>query len=61
MGSFWMKAIVYYEYGSTDVVQLRDIEAPGVREGTVLVNVLAAAANPYDYPQRQTRPQFRRF
>ena len=55
-----MKAIVYYEYGSADVLQLQDIDKPRVREGAVLVKVLAAAANPYDWHFMRGEPYFMR-
>ena len=44
-----MKAVVYYEYGSPDVLQLKDVERPSVRTDGVLVRVRGAAANPYDW------------
>ena len=44
-----MKAIVYTKYGSADVVQLRDIEKPAPKDDEVLVKVMAASANAYDW------------
>jgi len=44
-----MKAIVYTKYGSADVVQLRDIEKPAPKDNEVLVKVMAASANAYDW------------
>jgi NADPH:quinone reductase-like Zn-dependent oxidoreductase len=44
-----MKAIVYYQYGSPDVVQLREVDRPLGRDDGVIVKVRAAAANPYDW------------
>ena len=44
-----MKAIVYTKYGSADVVQLEEVEKPTPKEGEVLVKVLAASANAYDW------------
>ncbi len=41
-----MKAIVQDEYGSADVLRLRDIERPQVGEGEVLVQVHAAGLDP---------------
>ena len=38
-----MKAIAYDKYGSFDVLALRDIEKPAVKDGEVLVRVHAAA------------------
>lgn len=40
-----MKAIVYTEYGSPDVLQLEDVEKPTPRDGEVLVKVHAASIN----------------
>jgi len=43
-----MKAIRYYRYGSSDVLQLRDVDKPAVNDGEVLVRVRAVALNPLD-------------
>jgi NADPH:quinone reductase-like Zn-dependent oxidoreductase len=44
-----MKAIVYHQYGSPDVLELRDVSKPGIKNGEVLVRVRAAAVNPGDW------------
>lgn len=44
-----MKAIVYDKYGSPDVLELRDIDKPVVKDDEVLVGIRAASANPYDW------------
>jgi NADPH:quinone reductase-like Zn-dependent oxidoreductase len=44
-----MKAMVYYEYGSPDVLELLEIEKPAPKEGEVLVKVHAASVNPHDW------------
>ena len=44
-----MVAIVQDEYGSPDVLELRDIEKPEITEGEVLVRVRAAGVNPADW------------
>jgi NADPH:quinone reductase-like Zn-dependent oxidoreductase len=44
-----MKAFVYDEYGSPDVLELRDIESPVVTDDDVLVRVHAASVNPVDW------------
>ena len=43
-----MKAIVRFEYGSPDVLEVRDIDKPLVRSGDVLVRVRAASLNADD-------------
>ena len=44
-----MKAIAYEEYGSADVLELKDVRKPAVVDDSVLVRVRAASANPYDW------------
>ena len=44
-----MKAIVQRRYGSPDVLQLRDVDEPGVGDDQVLVRVHAAAVNIGDW------------
>jgi NADPH:quinone reductase-like Zn-dependent oxidoreductase len=44
-----MKAIVYREYGSPDVLELEDVDLPVVKDGEVLVRVFGAAVNPGDW------------
>jgi NADPH:quinone reductase-like Zn-dependent oxidoreductase len=44
-----MKAIAYKEYGSADVLELKDVPKPHVEGDRVLVRVRAASANPYDW------------
>jgi NADPH:quinone reductase-like Zn-dependent oxidoreductase len=44
-----MKAIVQDKYGSSEVLELRDIDKPEIGEGDVLVRVQAAAVNPGDW------------
>jgi NADPH:quinone reductase-like Zn-dependent oxidoreductase len=44
-----VKAIVQDVYGSADVLELRDIDKPGIGDDEVLVRIRAAAVNPADW------------
>lgn len=44
-----MKAIVYCDYGSPDVLRMIDIAKPVPNDNQLLVKVHAAAVNPYDW------------
>jgi NADPH:quinone reductase-like Zn-dependent oxidoreductase len=44
-----MKAIVYTQYGSPDVLRVMQVEKPEPKENQVLVQVRAASANALDY------------
>ena len=44
-----MKAIVHDRYGSPDVLELRDVDKPSVRDDDVRVRVRAVSLNPYDW------------
>lgn len=55
-----MKAIVFERYGSTDVLELRDVEIPRIGDDGVLVQVQAAAINPYDWHFMTGLPYFLR-
>jgi NADPH:quinone reductase-like Zn-dependent oxidoreductase len=44
-----MKAIVYYSYGSPDVLKYEEIEKPAAGDGEVLIRVRAASVNPLDW------------
>src|SRR6266849_6263132 len=44
-----MKAIVYYNYGSPDVLRLEEIEKPIPNDDQVLIRVRAASVNPLDW------------
>src|SRR4029453_13356722 len=44
-----MKAIVYHNYGSPDVLRLEEIAKPVPNDNQVLVRVRAASVNPLDW------------
>jgi NADPH:quinone reductase-like Zn-dependent oxidoreductase len=51
-----MKAIVYREYGSPDVLRCEEIEKPIPGDGEVLIKVRAASVNPLDWRLMKGRP-----
>jgi NADPH:quinone reductase-like Zn-dependent oxidoreductase len=53
-----MKAIVYYNYGSPDVLECEEIEKPTVGDHEVLIKVLAASVNPLDWRLMRGKPFF---
>src|SRR6266849_3902455 len=56
-----MKAIVSTEYGSPEVLQLKEVEKPTPRDHEVLLKVHAASANPADWHFMRGAPFFARF
>lgn len=44
-----MKAIVFTQYGSPDVLQLQDVEKPTPKDNEVLVKVRASSVNPAEW------------
>ncbi len=44
-----MKAVVYYEFGSADVLRVEEVERPAPAHGEVLIAVRAASVNPLDW------------
>jgi NADPH:quinone reductase-like Zn-dependent oxidoreductase len=55
-----MKAIVYHEYGSPDVLDLEDIDKPPVKEDEVLIRVHAASVNRLDWHLMRGSPYISR-
>ena len=57
---FPMQAVVYFQYGSPDVLELRDVDRPVVEDDEVLIRVRAAAANPQDWHYMRGLPYIMR-
>jgi NADPH:quinone reductase-like Zn-dependent oxidoreductase len=55
-----MKAIVSDRYGSPDVLEIREIEKPGLTDGGVLVRVRATSVNAFDWHMLRGKPYFAR-
>ncbi len=51
-----MKAVTYDNYGGPDALTLTEVPAPALSDGKVLVRVLAAGVNPYDWHYLRGRP-----
>jgi len=55
-----MKAIVYHEYGSPDVLKCEEIEKPVPKADEVLIKVRAASVNPLDWRLMKGEPRIMR-
>ncbi len=55
-----MKAVVYTNYGSPDVLEIREIKKPVPNDDQVLVKVRAAAINPLDWHFMEGKPYIMR-
>src|SRR3989442_9546543 len=55
-----MKAIVYHEYGSPDVLKCEEIEKPVPKHDEVLIKVRAASVNPLDWRLMKGKPRILR-
>jgi NADPH:quinone reductase-like Zn-dependent oxidoreductase len=53
-----MKAIVYHNYGSPDVLQCEETEKPTAADNEVLIKVRAASVNPLDWHSMRGKPYF---
>ena len=55
-----MKAVVYTDYGSPDVLKIRDIKRPVPNDDQVLIRVRAASINPLDWHYIEGTPYIMR-
>ena len=55
-----MKAVVYTDYGSPDVLEIRDIKKPVPNDDQVLIKVRAASINPLDWHFMEGTPYIMR-
>jgi NADPH:quinone reductase-like Zn-dependent oxidoreductase len=53
-----VKAVAQERYGSSDVLELRDVEQPSPGNGEVLVRIIAASVNPLDWHYMRGKPYF---
>ena len=56
-----MKAIVYHEYGTADVLRLEEVPKPVPKDNEVLIKVRAASINPLDWRLMHGEPKVLRF
>ncbi len=56
-----MKAFVKTKYGGPEILRLEEVEKPLVKDGQVLVKVVANSANPADWHILRGKPFFARF
>lgn len=51
-----MKALIYTQYGTTEVLQLKNVEKPSPKDDEVLIKVHAASLNSADWKLLQGKP-----
>ena len=56
-----MRAIVYTKYGSPDVLQLKEVDKPTVKDNEVLIRIYATVVTPSDSAGRKGDPFIIRF
>src|SRR5262245_50361726 len=55
-----MKAVIYCDYGSPDVLKVKDVEKPVPTDSQVLIRVRAVSVNPLDWHFMEGSPYFAR-
>ena len=55
-----MKAIVYFQYGSPDVLNLEEVEKPTPKDDEVLIKVHAVSVNRSDWEGLRGKPLYAR-
>jgi NADPH:quinone reductase-like Zn-dependent oxidoreductase len=55
-----MKAVVYTDYGSPDVLEIKDVRKPVPNDDQILIKVRAAAVNPLDWHFMEGTPYIMR-
>lgn len=56
MNSNKMRAVAYTNYGSPDVLELKEVQKPTPKDSEVLIKVLAAATNVADWRLMRASP-----
>ena len=55
-----VKAVVYERYGLPEVLELREVETPVIRDGDILIKVEAASVNRSDWETLTGKPLYAR-
>jgi NADPH:quinone reductase-like Zn-dependent oxidoreductase len=55
-----MRAVVYTEYGTPDVLELQEIDTPTIKDGELLVRVHASSINSWDWDLLRGTPWYAR-